>query len=368
MTKAYITGSSIISALGKNKNEAISKIKTLNNDNYSSYTKDIFANKRYYSIKDNLSNEHRFYKIINTVILDALSDANIDIDDCSQLNVYIGSTSLNASVIQEQYSNTKNTNVVCTTLIKEYITKLLNLQKSIVIFSTACTSSANALIYASDQIKSNQISKALVIGLEFYNDLTYNGFNSLMLLSQQKDYAPLDLENSDGLILGEACSAVVLQTNSNNTDDFYILSSDNLFDNYSPTSSNPNGEIIYKTICNTLEKEKLSLEKIDFINIHSAGSQSSNEAELNAILKLEYKNNFTCMKPFIGHTLGACSINEIVLLNSCIKNNFIPNTLSTSENKSINLSKQTTTTNAAILFTYNGFSGNNISFIISNKE
>ena len=367
MRKAYITGSSIISALGKNKQDAISKIKTLDNNNYEQYTKDMFSNLRYYAIKDKLSKEDRFFHIIKTVIFDALADANMNIDECGQLNIFIGSTSLNASVLEEKYKNENKLNIVCTTLIKEYIIKLLNLKKSIVIFSTACTSSANALIYASNQIKNNQINKALVIGLEFYNNLTYNGFNSLMLLSKEKNYAPLDLENSDGLILGEACSAVVLNAKEKTKHDFYILQSQNLFDNYSPTSSNPNGEVIHNTIETTIQKEDISINDIDIINIHSAGTQSSNEAELNAFRKLKFSNNLTCMKPFIGHTLGACSVNELVLLSSCILNNFIPNTLSTFKNKELNFSNFDTYHNATILFTYNGFSGNNISFLISNK-
>jgi 3-oxoacyl-[acyl-carrier-protein] synthase-1 len=273
------------------------------------------------------------------------------------------------SVIEEDYKKDKNIKNVCNTLIIDYITSLLNLEKSAIIFSTACTSSANAMVYGSNEIKNNNIDIALIIGLEFYNDLTYGGFSSLMLLSETSKYSPLDI-NSDGLVLGEACSAMVLENKKKQNNDFYILESENLFDNYSPTSSNPNGEVIYNTIKNSLKKSNLTIENIDYINVHSPGTESSNNAEVNALNKISTNkgNILISMKPFIGHTLGACSINEVVLLTSCIKNNFLPNTLFGNNFNNYKFSKFTKIIKPVnILFTYNGFSGNNISFVISNK-
>ncbi len=369
MKKAYITGSSIICALGNNKLESINKIKNLSDDNYKEYRNKVFKTKNFYFI-DNLEDKQtRFFRIIKQAIYNALDDANIAPNEYSQLSVYIGSTSMNISLIEDIYISTDNFNPTLNSQIIDYITKLLDLKKSSIIFSTACTSSANALIHASNEIKNNQITKALILGLEFYNDLTYGGFESLMLLSPSGEYRPLS-KQSDGLILGEGCSAIILENKEKVPNSFYVLGSQNLFDNYSQTSSNPNGEIIYQTMINAIENSNLYIEDITLVNTHSPGTDTSNTAELNALRKLlTNKTTVTSMKPYIGHTLGACSINEITLLISCLKDNFIPNTLGSTDNDNIIFSTYTKyDKSSTILFSYNGFSGNNISFILSNKD
>ena len=62
-----------------------------------------------------------------------------------------------------------------------------------------------------DLIKDGKIKRALVLGFEFFNNATYRGFESLMLLSPSGQYKPFDT-NSDGLILGEGCSAIILDS------------------------------------------------------------------------------------------------------------------------------------------------------------
>ena len=49
--------------------------------------------------------------------------------------------------------------------------------------NTACTSSANALIYADAMIREGLIDHALIVGLEIFNVITALGFQSLALLA-----------------------------------------------------------------------------------------------------------------------------------------------------------------------------------------
>ena len=367
--KSYITGSSISCSLGDNKASSIEKMKDLNPLNYESYLKSIFIKDNFYSIKDNLDKKTRFFSILKKVIFDAIADAKIAPQEYKDLHLYIGSTSMNISIIEQSFKETGKLGSIGNGYIANYIETLLGLQSSSVIFSTACTSSGNALIQASQDIKDKHIKKALVIGIELFNDATFSGFNSLMLLSQTGKYKPLD-ENSDGIVLGEACSAVILENQAKNNDDFYICGSKNIFDGFSETSSNPTGKVILKTMEGSLDNSNLTIEDLDLINAHAPGSNSSNEAEINALISLIKEKDITVssMKPYIGHTLGACSLNEIVLLTGCIKNKFIPNTLGIQINSLFNFSKyKEFKKSATILFTYNGFSGNNISIIISNK-
>ncbi len=369
MSKSYITGSAIISSLGNNKQTAINKIKSLNDTNYEQYLNNIFTEKKVYPIDDTEDKKTRFYTILEKVIFDALNDANIQPSEYKDLHLFIGSTSMNISVVEQTFKETGKLGFIGNGSITSYIESLLSLQTPSIIFSTACTSSGNALVEASNEIKNNHIKKALVVGIELLNDSTYKGFNSLMLLSESGKYQPL-CEESDGIVLGEACSAVILENNAKSLDDFYIQSSKNLFDSYSQTSANPNGEIIYQTMIEALKIANLSPKDLTLINLHTPGTNISNEAELNAILKLIKDKNIiiSSMKPYIGHTLGACNLNEIVLLTNCIKNDFIPNTLGVENFKKFNFSKEKQIlTSATLMFSNNGFSGNNLSIILTNK-
>ncbi|MFT5703083.1 MAG: 3-oxoacyl-[acyl-carrier-protein] synthase II, partial [Rickettsiales bacterium] len=106
------------------------------------------------------------------------------------------------------------------------------------------------------------------------------------------------------------------------------------------------------------------------------GSPSSSLSEAVAIDKLfkhyEHKIDVVALKPFIGHTLGASGINEIVLLCQCIKNGFVPKTFGF--NQSYNdvafdvLTKNKNADSATILFNSIGFGGSNHSIILSNKS
>lgn len=382
MNKVYITGSSIISALGNNKNDSVKKIQEITNDNYLEYLKDNFQELKYYQIKKNfVSKEEKFYSILEEVVLKAIEDAKLSKEEAKDLHIFLGSTSMSISIVEEQhlkYKNKQSSHEIKNIgygEIGSFIENLINSKYTSTIIQTACTSSANAICHASDFIKNKKIKKALIIGFEFFNYTTYKGFESLMLLSKSGEYKPFDM-NSDGLILGEACSAVILESEKKEKSDFEILSSNNSFDNYSVTSSNPNGEITLFCMEEALSKAKLSIENLTCLKAHATGSENSNLSEVVAIDKLfkkyKQKTDVVILKPYIGHTLGACGSNEIVLLCESIKNNFLPKTINFY--KSYNnidftpLLKSKEINKATVLFHFIGFGGSNTSMILSNES
>ncbi|CAM3498212.1 beta-ketoacyl synthase N-terminal-like domain-containing protein [Arcobacter aquimarinus] len=382
MNKVYITGNSIISALGNNKQEAIENIKTINDNNYSEYLKNNYEDIKYFRIKKNFnSHKEKFYSILEEVVLKAIEDAKLTKEEAQDLHIFLGSTSMSISIVEEQHLKHKkdSTEYAIKNIgygeIGNFIETLINSKYNSTIVQTACTSSVNSICYANDLIKQNKIKKALVVGFEFFNYTTFRGFQSLMLLSPSGEYKPFDI-NSDGLILGEACSAVILEPLKKRENDFEILSSNNSFDSYSVTSSNPNGEITLSCMEQALEKANLQISNLTCLKAHATGSENSNLSEVTAIDKLfkkyNQKTDVVILKPYIGHTLGACGTNEIVLLCETIKNNFLPKTINFNEkykdvsftplleNKKIN--------HATILFHFIGFGGSNTSIILSNEK
>ena len=382
MNKVYVTGSSIISALGNNKDEAIQKIKEINNSNYSEYLKSNYEDINYYRIKEKYtSQKEKFYSILEKVVINAIDNAKLTKEEAQDLHIFLGSTSMSISIVEEEhlkYKKDESTNKIKNIGYGEigiFVENLINSKYTSAMVQTACTSSVNAICYANDLIKHNKIKRALVIGFEFFNNTTFRGFQSLMLLSPSGEYKPFDID-SDGLILGEACSAVILDSEKKQKDDFEILSSNSSFDSYSVTSSNPNGEVTLSCMEEALKKANLTIDKLTCLKAHATGSENSNLSEVVAINKLfkkyKHETDVVILKPYIGHTLGACGTNEIVLLTESIKSNFLPKTINfynkynniefspLLESKHIN--------KATILFHFIGFGGSNTSIILSNER
>ncbi|WP_419678074.1 beta-ketoacyl synthase N-terminal-like domain-containing protein [Aliarcobacter lanthieri] len=375
MHKVFITGSSLICALGNNKMEAINNFQIIDEKNYKEYLKNNFEDINYYKIKKEFKDEEdKFYSSILQVIKEAINEAKLSKGEEKELHIFLATTSMNISLLENELLNENSIDYFGYKKVLDFIEKNINSKYPATIIQTACTSSANAIIKASEQIKNSQIKKALIIGFEFFNYSTFKGFESLMLLSQSGEYKPFD-KNSDGLILGEACSAIILENSQKTKEDFQIIGNYTSFDNYSITSSNPSGESTLQCFKNALKSANLELKDIDFIKAHATGSENSNFSEATAINRLFYENKKLCdvviLKPYIGHTLGSCGTNEIIILCEAIKNGLIPKTInfkSTYENIYFKpLLEDKKINKATTLFHFVGFGGSNASIIISNK-
>lgn len=381
MQKVYIIGSSLISALGNNKLESIKKIQEIEDKNYQLYLKESFEEINFYKIKQRFNNQHeKFYSVIKKIIKEAILDSKLSQEEAKDLHVFFGSTSMHISINEEENANFMRDGKsyaikeIGYGFIGDFIEDFIGTNNKTAIIQSACTSSSNAFSYAADLIKNNKIKNAIVIGVEIFNQATFQGFNSLMLLSEKGRCRPFD-KNSDGIVLGEACSAVILSSEKKSPDDFEVLSFNSTFDNYSVTNSNPDGQASFLCMKGAIDKANISLGDITCLKSHSTGSPSSSFSEAVAIDKLfdhyQSKTDVIALKPFIGHTLGACGTNEITLLCECVKNGFIPTTFGFKEKFegiSFDVStKRKKANKATILFNHIGFGGSNNSIILSNK-
>src|SRR4030042_1292620 len=84
--------------------------------------------------------------------------------------------------------------------IKDYVSTI----------STACSSSANALLVGSRVIENGILDRVLVGGVDSLTLFTINGFNSLMILDKN-GCKPFD-EERNGLTLGEGAGFLVLES------------------------------------------------------------------------------------------------------------------------------------------------------------
>ncbi|HIP51069.1 MAG TPA: hypothetical protein EYG94_03185 [Campylobacterales bacterium] len=352
----YIEGYSLNCSLGKSATESILNLQkrvvqpsTLSDDN------------KYYYIEEH--QEQNYYESIVKIAREAILDAKISKEELHKIGLFIGTSSaklpINEALLKANDEMLEKLNL---SELSSIVMEELEIKGFNTIISTACTSSANALLQAKEMIEAGLIEKALVVGIELFNELSIKGFNSFQLLSQDK-IRPFD-KHRDGVILGEGLSAIVLGRKQSS---FEFTSGSILVDTASITS--PTSTNLIKVMKNAMTKAKLSPKDISTIKAHATGTLENDKAEAEAIIHLfPSYTNITTLKPYIGHTMGACGTNELVLLMESLKQNFIPKALNFSQVDDIHPLKPLTLNIPAIsgyyLLNYLGFGGNNCCLII----
>ncbi|KIC95646.1 beta-ketoacyl-[acyl-carrier-protein] synthase family protein [Flavihumibacter solisilvae] len=183
--------------------------------------------------------------------------------------------------------------------------------------STACSSSANAIMYGARLIRHGIIDRAICGGVDTLTRFTLNGFNSLKNIDKQP-CRPFDA-NRNGLNLGEGAAYLVLESeksiNITGATPLAILSGYcNFNEAFHPTAPSPEGEGAYHAMKGAIEAAGLETGSISWINAHGTATINNDEAEGAALLRLFGKEMpaFSSTKSFTGHTLAAAGAIEAV--------------------------------------------------------
>ncbi len=198
--------------------------------------------------------------------------------------------------------------------ITMYLQKHYKMNGIINTINTACSSSANAIMYGAMLIKNGFAKRAIVGGVDSLAKYTINGFHALHILSSEK-CTPFD-ENRKGLNLGEGAAFLVLEKEEDITGKKVyaeLTGYCNANDAYHPSSLSEQGDGPYFSMQGALQSAKLSTHQIDFINAHGTGTENNDEVESRALIRLfEKPPPFASSKANIGHTLGAAGAIEAV--------------------------------------------------------
>ena len=180
--------------------------------------------------------------------------------------------------------------------------------------NTACSSSANAILFGARLIRHGYAKRAIVGGAESLAKFTINGFNALNILSS-KSCAPFDRDRN-GLNLGEGAAFLVLEKEEDCRDKnnyAFLAGYGNKNDAYHPSSNSPEGDGPYLSMREALQNSGLRAEEISYINAHGTGTENNDETESRAMLRLfEKVPPFSSTKSYTGHTLGAAGAVEAV--------------------------------------------------------
>jgi 3-oxoacyl-(acyl-carrier-protein) synthase len=203
----------------------------------------------------------------------------------------------------------------------EIVASKLGIKDAISTISTACSSSANSIMYASRLIQNGIIDWAIAGGTDALSRFTLNGFNSLMILDKEL-CRPFD-NNRKGLNLGEGAGYVVLASEKvvqflNANPQVLLSGYANANDAFHQTASSSDGVGNFMAMSGALAMAKLKPEEIDYINLHGTGTANNDSSEGKAIERLfgSHIPMVSSTKSFTGHTLGGCGGIEAVY--SCL--------------------------------------------------
>jgi len=356
----YVNGYALVSARG---GDIKSSVKSLRKEELTPVL--LENGKKFYKIPEKF--RFSYYDIIEKSIRDALKDADLMQKDLSKVALFLGTSSAKLP-IKEAYAKQNSTLLYDLYMdeITEIMAERIGIKGFRTIISTACTSSSNALVQSKEMIESGLIEKAVVVGVELYNELSLRGFESFMLLANNA-LKPFD-KNREGIILGEAVSAIVLSAEPSF---FVFLGGAVKVDTASITTPSP--ENLAMVMREVLSNAKLSPSQIYAIKAHATATIQNDEAEAKALHKIFSKKMplVVTLKPYIGHTMGACGSSELVLFLEALKQGFIPKSIHHDtldpECNIVPMQDENVAIPGYYMFNYFGFGGNNSSLIFQYK-
>lgn len=346
MQKIFITGMGAISSIGSTVDEHLNALRS----GKCGIKKAHFFQSRY---AENLVfgevpfSDHQLKEINNiihqkeftrTTVLalnafkEAINQAGIPTELLkSDRTAFISSSTVGGMCYTDELYSDANLKAVPSNYVRSYegsdhtlrITKMFEIGGIIDTINTACSSSANAIYLGARLIQTGRADRVIVGGSDSIAKYTVNGFNSLMILSDQA-CKPFD-ENRSGLSLGEGAAYLVLESEDsacNKPKIAELTGFGNSNDAFHPStiSDNAIGPILSMELA--LKMAEINPNLIDYINAHGTGTVNNDITEtyaLNTVFQKVPPYNST--KSYTGHTLAAAGSLEAILSILSLKNN-----------------------------------------------
>lgn len=181
--------------------------------------------------------------------------------------------------------------------------------------STACSSSARALICGKRMLESGLVDAVIAGGADTLCKVPINGFNSMGVLSQER-CLPFN-KNRSGINIGEGGGLMIL---SKEKDSLELLGVGESSDAYHVSSPDPSGAGAISAMEMALNDASLTTDDIGYVNLHGTATKLNDAMESKAMASL-FKGKVPCSstKYMTGHTLGAAGIVEAAILCYLLK-------------------------------------------------
>lgn len=190
--------------------------------------------------------------------------------------------------------------------------------------TNTCVSGVSALYIAELLLKSSTVDVCIVVAVDVISEFIYNGLNSISAMSSIGTLKPFS-ENRDGIVLGEGVGVVVLNYYESMSSDIHIIGCQLTNDAFHLLSPDPNADGMTMAITKLLDKKHISAKDIDCVMCCGTGTTYNDAMQAKAMSRVwgNKDNYITSIKPYVGHTLGASGIIELISTIFMMRNNVV---------------------------------------------
>ena len=199
----------------------------------------------------------------------------------------------------------------CTSVIK----RMCGARGRVLTISSACASSNTAVGAGADLIRRGELDLIIAGGTDTVSLPVMAGFNALRVISSGKT-APFS--DPPGLNLGEGAGIVVLKRGDLEVPGCgpplaEILGYGLSGDAWHATAPDPDGAGCERAMAAAFDDGGLTAADIGYVNAHGTGTEANDAAESLALRRIFGRSTpVSSTKSFLGHTLGASGILELI--------------------------------------------------------
>ncbi|MDF1753117.1 MAG: beta-ketoacyl-[acyl-carrier-protein] synthase family protein [Verrucomicrobiales bacterium] len=323
--------------------------------------------------------------------LDAISDAGLTLDDISNPETGLYSASAGSAAFQSAQMTILNSKgvkrlspfaVVNSTVgtINFNLVASLKIKGAVCGLASACASSAHALGFAFDEIRSGRQERMLVIGAEDGDRASILPFAAMRALSPKSDpreaSCPFDVKRSGFVGTGGAAALILESREAAEARKAEIYAEfsgwGQAADGYNPAMSHPEGEGLARSMNLALKVCDLSPADIDYVNAHGTSTPVGDLSEVRALKTVfgedKGRPEISSTKALTGHGLSMAGALEAGICCLAIKESFTPGsahiTKLVEEAESLNIIRETKDSGpGTALSSSSGFGGANVSLI-----
>jgi 3-oxoacyl-[acyl-carrier-protein] synthase II len=200
--------------------------------------------------------------------------------------------------------------------------------------TTACSSSATSLGYASDLIRHGLCDLVVTGGADSFARLTHGGFNALRAVDPAP-CRPFDRRRK-GLTIGEAAGILIFEEEERARRrgahiHARFLGYGITGDAHHMTQPEPTGEAGARTLAACLKDAKLNAGDVDYVNAHGTATQQNDSAETYAVKRALGERAreipMSSIKSMLGHCLCSAGAIEAVATVLTIERGVVPPTI-----------------------------------------
>lgn len=219
--------------------------------------------------------------------------------------------------------------------ISRVVAERWNLRGPNICVNTACSSGADAVGLAFNEILSGRINVMVTGAADLLSEFAFQGFSALDALTKDGLVRPFD-KNRSGLALSEGAGALILEEKAHAQKRSAKIYAElkgfaSYSDAYHLVRPQPEGEGLSMAISQAIANAGINLKDVDSINAHGTGTTYNDAIETKAIKRAFGKFasgiKITSIKSMIGHALGASSVIEIISCIKAMESNTIPPTI-----------------------------------------